>query len=162
MLPDQLKDHPAAAALEARFPDAIAGGHAEHGEPSLFIAAARIVAACRFLKDEQAYLRLSGITAVDWHPSDPRFEVVYLLHSLERNARLRLKCWVSESAGEIDSVTDVWRSANWYEREVFDMFGIVFRGHPDLRRILMPSDWEGHPLRKDFPVHGYKYSYQDE
>jgi NADH-quinone oxidoreductase subunit C len=162
MLPDQLRENSVAAALEARLPDAVTGGHAERGEPTLFILPARIIEACRFLKDEQAFLRLSGITAVDWHPADPRFEVVYLLHSLDRNLRLRLKCWVAESECEIDSVTSVWRSANWYEREVFDMFGIAFRGHPDLRRILMPSDWEGHPLRKDFPVHGYKYSYQDE
>jgi NADH-quinone oxidoreductase subunit C len=162
MLPDQLKDHAVAAAIEARFPDAITGGHAERGEPTLWIAAPPIVGVCRFLKDEQAFIRLSGITAVDWHPADPRFEVVYLLHSLDRNQRLRLKCWVAESACEIDSVTSVWRSANWYEREVFDMFGISFRGHPDLRRILMPIDWEGNPLRKDYPVHGYKYSYQDE
>jgi NADH-quinone oxidoreductase subunit C len=162
MLPDQLKEDSVAAALEARFPDAITGGHAERGEPTFFILPSRIVAVCRFLKDEQAFLRLSGITVVDWHPADPRFEVVYLLHSLDRNARLRLKCWVAESASEIASVTSVWRSANWYEREVFDMFGISFSGHPDLRRILMPSDWEGNPLRKDYPVHGYKYSYQDE
>jgi NADH-quinone oxidoreductase subunit C len=162
MIPDQLKENPAAAALEARWPDAITGGHAEHGEPTLFIAASRIVEACRYLKKEQEFIRLSGITAVDWHPADPRFEVVYLLHSLDKNARLRLKCRVSEAACEIDSVTGVWRSANWYEREVFDMFGIGFRNHPDLRRILMPSDWAGNPLRKDYPVHGYKYSYQDE
>jgi len=99
---------------------------------------------------------------VDWHPADPRFEVVYLLHSLEKNARLRLKCWISGSQCEIDSVTGVWRGADWYEREVFDMFGIGFRNHPDLRRILMPNDWEGNPLRKDYPVHGYKYSYKNE
>jgi NADH-quinone oxidoreductase subunit C len=162
MLPDQLKEDSVATALEARFPDAVTGGHAERGEPTLFILPERIVEVCRFLKNEQAFLRLSGITAVDWHPADPRFEVVYLLHSLDRNKRLRLKCRVGESQCEIDSVTGVWRSANWYEREVFDMFGIAFRGHPDLRRILMPSDWEGSPLRKDYPVHGYKYSYQDE
>jgi NADH-quinone oxidoreductase subunit C len=162
MLPDQLKDHPVAAALEARLPDAVTAGHAEHGEATLFISPARIVEVCRFLKDDQGFIRLSGITAVDWHPADPRFEIVYLLHSLNRNARLRLKCWVPESACEIDSVTGVWRSANWYEREVFDLFGVRFRNHPDLRRILMPTDWEGHPLRKDYPVHGYKYSYQDE
>ena len=162
MLPEQLKEISAVAALEARFPDAIIGGHAERREPTLFISPPRIVDVCRFLKDEQAFLRLSGITAVDWIPADPRFEVVYLLHSLDRNVRLRLKCRVAESACGIDSVTGVWRSANWYEREVFDMFGIAFRGHPDLRRILMPTDWEGHPLRKDYPVHGYKYSYQDE
>jgi len=105
---------------------------------------------------------LSGITAVDWSPADPRFEIVYLLHSLEKNRRLRLKCWVRQSECKIDSVTAIWRAANWYEREVFDMFGIAFGGHPDLRRMLMPSDWEGHPLRKDYPVHGHKYSYQDE
>ena len=162
MLPDQLKEHPAAMALESHLPDAIAGGHAEHGDPTLFIAPQRIVEACQFLKAEQGFVRLSGITAVDWHPADPRFEVVYLLHSLEKHVRLRLKCRVAESECEIDSVTGVWRGANWYEREVFDMFGIRFRNHPDLRRILMPSDWEGHPLRKDYPVHGYKYSYQDE
>jgi NADH-quinone oxidoreductase subunit C len=162
MLPDQLKDNAVAVALEARFPEAVTGGHAERGEPTLFIAPPNIVDVCRYLKDEQAFVRLSGITAVDWNPAVPRFEVVYLLHSFEKKARLRLKCWVSESAAEVDSVTGVWRSANWYEREVFDMFGIAFRGHPDLRRILMPNDWEGHPLRKDYPVHGYKYSYQNE
>jgi NADH-quinone oxidoreductase subunit C len=162
MLPDQLKDHPVAAALEARFPDAIAGGHAEHQEPTLFIAPARIVDTCRFLKNDQGFVRLSGITAVDWHPNDPRFEVVYLLHSLTNHTRLRLKCWVSEASPEIDSVTSVWRSADWYEREVFDMFGVGFRNHPDLRRILMPSDWQGNPLRKDYPIHGYKYSYKNE
>jgi NADH-quinone oxidoreductase subunit C len=162
MLPESLKDHPAAAALEQQFPDAIAGGHSERSEPTLFIAPARIVEVCRFLKQELEFVRLSAVTCVDWHPADPRFEVVYLLHSLSKNARLRLKCWVSESDPEIDSVTGVWRSANWYEREVFDMFGIRFRNHPDLRRILMPVDWEGHPLRKDYPVHGYKYSYPEE
>jgi len=162
MLPDQLKDNPAAAALDAHVAGAIAGGHAEHGEATLFILPSRIVEVCRFLKDEQKFARLSGITAVDWHPADPRFEVVYLLHSLEKNLRLRLKCWVSEAQCEIDSVTGVWRGADWYEREVFDMFGIGFRNHPDLRRILMPNDWEGNPLRKDYPVHGHKYSYQHE
>jgi len=162
MLPSQLQEHPAVAALDAQMPDAITGGHAERNEPTLFIAPARIVEVCQYLKSDQGFIRLSGITAVDWHPADPRFEVVYLLHSLDRNLRLRLKCWVGESDCEIDSVTGVWRGANWYEREVFDMFGIVFRMHPDLRRILMPSDWQGNPLRKDYPVHGYKYSYKDE
>jgi NADH-quinone oxidoreductase subunit C len=162
MLPDILKDHAVAAALNAALPDAIAGGHAERNEPTLWIEPARIVEVCRFLKDQQQFVRLSAITAVDWLPAAPRFEVVYLLHSLSRNQRLRLKCWVAEGDAEIDSVTGVWRTADWYEREVFDMFGVRFRNHPDLTRILMPSDWEGHPLRKDYPVHGHKYSYQDE
>jgi NADH-quinone oxidoreductase subunit C len=162
MLPDTLKDHAVAAALDAALPGAITGGHAERNEPTLWIEPARIVDVCRFLKDAQQFVRLSAITAVDWLPADPRFEVVYLLHSLNRNQRLRLKCWIAEAAPEIDSVTGVWRTADWYEREVFDLFGVRFRNHPDLTRILMPSDWEGHPLRKDYPVHGHKYSYQDE
>ena len=162
MIPDQLKDHTVAAALEAQLPDAITGGHAERNEPTLFIAPSRIVEVCQFLKRGQGFVRLSAVTAVDWHPADPRFEVVYLLHSIERNARLRLKCWLSEQDSEIDSLTGLWRSANWYEREVFDLFGIRFRNHPNLTRILMPIDWEGHPLRKDYPKHGYKYSYAEE
>ena len=162
MLPDPLREFPAAVALESRLAGAITGGHNEHHEPTLFIDPARIVDVCAFLKKDQGFIRLSGATAVDWHPADPRFEVVYLLHSIDRNQRLRLKCWVSEQDAEIDSITGVWRSAMWYEREVFDLFGIRFRNHPDLRRIMMPDDWEGHPLRKDYPVHGHKYSYPNE
>src|SRR5271155_1688792 len=115
MLPEQLKNHSAAAALEASLPEAITGGHAEHGEPTLFISPARIVEACRYLKEAQKFVRLSAVTAVDWNPADPRFEVVYLLHSLQHNQRLRLKCWLAESDCEIDSVTGVWRTADWYE-----------------------------------------------
>jgi len=114
MLPEPLKDHAVAAALETRLPGAITGGHTERQEPTLFIAPSQIVAVCRFLKEEQGFVRLSAITAVDWLPADPRFEVVYLLHSLERNQRLRLKCWLTESECEIDSVTGVWRAADWY------------------------------------------------
>jgi NADH-quinone oxidoreductase subunit C len=162
MLPDNLQRFPAAVAVDSRFPGAVIGSHSEHGEATLFVAPSSIVEVCQYLKSEQGFIRLSGITAVDWHPADPRFEVVYLLHSLDKNARLRIKCWVSQQAAEIDSVTGVWGTARWYEREVFDLFGVVFRNHPDLRRIMMPDDWEGHPLRKDYPVHGYKYSYPNE
>lgn len=132
------------------------------GETTWIADPAQIVDLCRYLKQEQKYVRLSTVTAVDWHPSEPRFEVVYHLHSLERNLRLRLKCRLSGNNPEIDSVTPVWSGANWYEREVFDMFGIKFRNHPNLVRILMPTDWEGFPLRKDYPVHGYKYGYGNE
>jgi NADH-quinone oxidoreductase subunit C len=162
MLSEILQQHPSIQAIAARFEGAIQDGHAEHNEPTLFIRPADILGVCRLLKAEQGYLRLSGITAVDWYPADPRFEIVYLLHSLSSNSRLRLKCRVGESACEIDSVMSVWRAANWYEREVFDLFGIGFRNHPDLRRLMMPTDWEGHPLRKDYPVHGYKYTYPNE
>ena len=161
MIPDTLKDSPIATALEQRFGAAVEGGHNDRNEPTVFVAPESILEVCRFLKGEQSFIRLSGITGVDWSPADPRFEVVYLLHSIERNLRFRVKCRVRENE-ELESVTPVWRAANWYEREVFDMYGVSFRNHPDLRRILMPSDWEGHPLRKDFPVHGYKYSYQNE
>lgn len=140
-------------------PWAIQEGREERGELTLEIAADSVVEVCGRLKQEQKFERLSGVTAVDRHPGEPRFEVVYHVHSVERNQRVRLKCRLRGEAAEIDSVTGIWRSANWYEREVYDMFGIVFRNHPDLRRILMPDNWAGHPLRKDYPVGGYKYSY---
>jgi NADH-quinone oxidoreductase subunit C len=162
MLPETLKNDGIATAIETHHPGAIRGGHNDHNEATLFIAADRIVSLCSYLKASHEFNRLSGITAVDWSPAEPRFELVYLLHSLPKNKRIRLKCWISEAESEIDSMTGVWRSANWYEREIFDMFGIGFRNHPDLRRILLPADWEGHPLRKDYPVHGHKYSYQNE
>ena len=130
-------------------------------EDTEIVDAARIVEFCRSLKD-RGFERLATVTAVDRHPAEPRFEVVYHLHSIEHNQRLRLKCRIPSAAAEIDSVVSVWRSANWYEREVFDLFGITFRSHPDLRRIMLPDDWDGHPLRKDYPVHGRRYSYKDE
>jgi len=161
MLPDFLKSHPTAAALEAFDSAAIVGGHTDRDELTLLIAAEHIVPVCRMARNDLGFIRLSAITAVDWFPAEPRLEVVYLLHSIDRNERVRLKCRVADGQ-EIDSVTAVWRGANWYEREVFDMFGICFRNHPDLSRILMPLDWQGYPLRKDYPVDGYKYSYPSE
>ncbi len=133
----------------------------DRGELTLEIAPERIAAVCRHLKDEWKFVRLSAVTAVDRYPAEPRFEVIYLLHSIERNERLRVKCRVGGEAPEIDSVTGVWRSANWYEREVFDLMGVRFRNHPDLRRILLPETWSGHPLRKDYPVTGEKYTYSE-
>jgi NADH-quinone oxidoreductase subunit C len=132
------------------------------GEKTLIADPARIADLCRYLKAEEHFVRLSTITAVDWHPAEPRFEVVYHLHSIEKNSRVRLKCRLRGATPEIESVTGIWRGANWYEREVWDMFGIRFLNHPNLDRILMPIDWEGHPLRKDYPVHGHKYSYPSE
>ena len=151
-----------AAAIEAVLGGTILGGGLAYGEANLEVRADKLVAACRFLKDQQQFVRLADLTAVDWHPREPRFEVIYHLHSIDKNQRLRLKCRLPEAAAEVDSVTSVWRSANWHEREIFDLFGIVFRGHPNLRRIMLPEDWEGHPLRKDYPVHGNRYSYKDE
>ncbi|MEX2263234.1 MAG: NADH-quinone oxidoreductase subunit C [Bryobacteraceae bacterium] len=159
MLPEQWKElwkeFPVVAALESFDSAAIATGKYDRGELTLEIAPDRIVSICGYLKAGQAFVRLSGVTAVDRYPAEPRFEVVYHLHCLERSERLRLKCRLQTGA-PIESVTGVWRSADWYEREVFDLFGIRFLNHPDLRRIMLPEEWEGHPLRKDYPVMGYK------
>ena len=154
MLPENLKEHAVAAAVEAFDSDALTGGKHEFGELTLEVAAAKIASLCGFLKYDQQFVRLSSVTAVDRYPAEPRFEVVYHLHSLQRNQRLRVKCRIAGAAPEIDSVTGVWRSANWYEREAWDLFGIRFPGHPELKRIMLPEDWEGHPLRKDYPITG--------
>lgn len=154
MIPEELKTMPIVAALVALDADAVVNGKSDRGELTLGIAAEKIVAVCRFLKDDQKFVRVSTVTGVDWYPEEPRFEVVYHLHSPERNERVRLKCRLPGDNPEIDSVTVVWRGANWYERETFDLFGIRFRNHPNLTRIMLPEDWKGHPLRKDYPVTG--------
>ena len=160
--PEALENSPVVAALRARDAASIVNAESRLGEVSLDVDPRSIVDLCRFLKHDQKFIRLAGVTAVDWYPVEPRFEVVYLLHSIEKNERLRLKCRVAGDAPSIDSVTPVWRGADWYEREVFDLFGITFRNHPNLTRIMMPEGWDGHPLRRDYPVHGHKYSYSNE
>jgi NADH-quinone oxidoreductase subunit C len=154
MLPEKLKENTLALAVHEFDAGALVDGKFDRAELTFEIAPARIVNVCRFLKTQQEFVRLSTVTGVDRYPDEPRFEVVYHLHSLARNQRLRLKCRLESANPEIDSVTAVWRSANWYERETFDLFGVRFRNHPDLRRIMLPDDWEGHPLRKDYPVTG--------
>jgi len=154
MLPENLRERAVAAAVSDFDADAVITGKFDRDELTLEIAASKIVSVCGFLKYDQKFIRLSGVTAVDRYPADPRFEVIYHVHSVERKERIRLKCRVSGVDPVIESVFSVWRSANWYEREIFDLFGIQFLNHPDLRRILMPDDWEGHPLRKDYPIYG--------
>src|SRR5262245_1391469 len=154
MLPENLKEHAVAAAVEQFDPDALVGGKYDRGELTLEIAPEKVVSVCGFLKYDQEFVRLSTVTGVDRYPAEPRFEVVYHLYSIARNAWLRLKCRLPGSSPEIDSVTSVWRSANWYERETFDLFGIRFRNHPNLKRIMLPENWQGHPLRKDYPITG--------
>jgi NADH-quinone oxidoreductase subunit C len=109
-----------------------------------------IMEVCRALRDQRGFIFLADITAVDWWPREPRFEVVY--HLASARDRLRVKVRVAGSAARVPTVQSVWPAANWLEREVWDLFGVIFEGHGDLRRLLMPEDWEGHPLRKDFPV----------
>jgi NADH-quinone oxidoreductase subunit C len=161
VLPEVVAENPNALAIYQQLPEAIVDATLGFGELTLGIAPAQIVDVCRVLKTSAGFERLSAVTAVDWWPREPRFEVVYLLHSIRKNSRLRMSVRLAEGE-DIDSVCSVWRGANWYEREVFDLFGIRFRNHPNLERIMMPADWEGYPLRKDYPIHGHKYSYQDE
>ena len=102
------------------------------------------------------YNFFEDMTAVDWFPASPRFQLSYHILSHAFKERIRLRAMLDEADPTVDSITPVWPGANYYEREVFDLFGIRFAGHPDLRRIMMPDDWQGHPLRKDYPVEGYR------
>lgn len=102
------------------------------------------------------YNFLEDVTAVDWYPSEPRFQITYHILSHTMKERVRLVVRLSGDDAAIDTITGVWPSANFYEREIFDLFGVHIGGHPNLRRIMMPEDWEGHPLRKDYPVEGYR------
>lgn len=123
------------------------------GEDTLSVAGDRIVEICKLLKEDPEcnFDMLVDITGIHYLEREYSYEVVYHLLSLSRRRRLRLRVRLGEE-GEIDTVSGIWRAANWHEREAFDLVGIRFHGHPDLRRILMPDDFEGHPLRKDFPL----------
>jgi NADH-quinone oxidoreductase subunit C len=127
-------------------------------QPTLYVPREQLVATCRALREDPAlgFDLLADLTAVDWLGRDPRFELVYHLARLGLSgwppARLRLKVRVPGGEPRVPTVSGIWPAADWLEREVWDLFGIVFEGHPDLRRLLMPDDWEGHPLRKDYPV----------
>lgn len=134
----------------------VAASKFDRQELTVEVAPENIVEVCGILKRDLSFERLSTVTAVDRYPAEPRFEVIYHVQSIKNNQRMRLKVRLPGEDPSVDSVTSVWRSANWYERETFDLFGVVFRNHPDLKRIMMPEGWEGHPLRKDYPVMGYK------
>ena len=135
------------------FPDLVLETHSRLGQDTAIISKSGIVEIARFLKEDEKlkFNMLADLTAVDYWKEKPRFEVVYHFLSMENKLRLRLKARVEESDCELPSLSGLWPGANWYEREVFDMFGIRFTGHPDLKRILMYPDFEGHPLRKDYP-----------
>ena len=129
------------------------------GELTLVVPREHIVEVCAHLKSAPGFEfdMLSDLTGVDRGPEEePRFEVNYHLFSTKRYHRLRLKVLLNQEDVHVQSVTGVWRTANWHERETFDMLGVIFDGHPDLRRILLPDDWQGHALRKDFPLRGYE------
>jgi NADH-quinone oxidoreductase subunit C len=140
--------------LKTRFDGAVGEALEFVGQVSIRIEPDRIVEVCNFLRDdpETSFNYLSDLTCVHYPMrQEAPLEIVYNLYSIRRNERVRLKVSITESSG-VDSVTDVWPAANWMEREVYDLFGVNFKNHPDLRRILLPPDWEGHPLRKDYPL----------
>jgi NADH-quinone oxidoreductase subunit C len=136
---------------------AVAGVSEFRGETTLLVPREHLLAAAQLLASDPSlrFSFLSDITPVDRFPLEPRFEINYHLVSIDRRERLRLKVKLPGNDPVVHSITPLWPGANWHEREAFDLFGIQFEGHPDLRRILMPDDWEGFPLRKDYPTEGY-------
>ncbi len=150
-----------AKTIEEKFPGEVTGTLTFAGQVGVMVKKERIQDICRFLHDDPALKmdHLADVTAVDYSAyagdNGPRFEVVYNLFSTTLRHRIRLKARVPEDNPRIDTVTPIWHTADWHERETYDLMGIIFHGHPDLRRILLPEDWVGHPLRKEYPVKGY-------
>jgi NADH-quinone oxidoreductase subunit C len=129
----------------------------EHGEVTVTVPRESIVDVCWVLKTKHGFDLLADLCGADRGPEEePRFEVNYHVFSTWHYNRLRLKVLLSEDEPNVTTVTTVWKTANWHERETYDMFGVIFDGHPDLRRILLPSDFDGHALRKDYPLRGYE------
>jgi NADH-quinone oxidoreductase subunit C len=153
---EQLKDRPLVAALLAWNANAVQGAKFDRDELSIYIARENIREACAQLKSQGLTDFMSDLTCADFYPREPRFELAYHLLSMKRKERVRLKVKLSGDDPVVESITAVWPSANFFERELFDLFGVRFLGHPYLRRIMLPEDWEGHPLRKDYPVEGYR------
>ena len=147
--------NPAIAAIQAALPDALLDAKLDRGELTLKVAREHIRATAA-LAQKSGYNFLEDVTCVDYYPVEPRFQVIYHILSHGLKSRVRLAVPVDSIDLDIDSIVPVWPSADFYEREVFDLFGIRFAGHPNLRRIMMPDQWEGHPLRKDYPVEGYR------
>ncbi len=150
-----MPDHPAVKAILAWNEPALTDAKFAFEELTLTIAPEQIRAACSTVQ-AAGFNFFEDMTAVDWFPSSPRFQLSYHILSHRLLERIRLRVMIDDADTGVDSITPVWAGANFFEREVFDLFGIHFAGHPDLRRIMMPDDWKGHPLRKDYPVEGYR------
>jgi NADH-quinone oxidoreductase subunit C len=127
----------------------------DRSELTITVARENIVAAAKAVQ-QAGYNFFEDVTAVDWYPSEPRFQITYHILSHSLKERIRLVARLDSDSASIDSITPVWPAANFYEREIFDLFGVHFGGHPNLKRIMMPEDWKGYPLRKDYPVEGYR------
>ena len=147
--------HPGIAGLLAWKPEALADARWDRDEMTLTIPREELIGAARCVQ-AAGYNFLEDVTAVDWLPAVPRFQVSYHIVSHVHKERIRLRVLLDEASAAVETITSVWPSANYYEREVFDLFGIRFDEHPNLRRIMMPEEWSGHPLRKDYPVEGYR------
>jgi NADH-quinone oxidoreductase subunit C len=152
---DGLPEHPAVKAILAWNPQALTDAKFDRDELTLTIAADEIRAAAAMVQ-AAGYNFFEDMTAVDWFPSSPRFQLSYHILSHAYKERIRLRVLLDCESPSVASITPLWPAANFYEREVFDLFGITFNEHPNLRRIMMPDDWQGHPLRKDYPVEGYR------
>jgi NADH-quinone oxidoreductase subunit C len=150
-----LPEHPALKAILAWKSEALIDARFDFNELTLTIAPEEIRAAAASLQ-AAGYNFFDDMTAVDWYPASPRFQLSYHLLSHSYKERIRLRVMLDEADPSVESITSLWPAANFYEREVFDLFGIRFEGHPNLRRIMLPDDWQGHPLRKDYPVEGYR------
>jgi NADH-quinone oxidoreductase subunit C len=155
---EQLKDRPEVAALLARNPAMVTGAKFDRDQLIIWVDRVALRDSCLTLKNDPQlqYNALADVTCLDWYPREPRFEVVYQLFSTSKKKYLRLKVKLQGDDPNIDSLVPIWPGANFFEREVFDLFGVRFDEHPNLTRIMMPNDWEGHPLRKDYPVEGYR------
>jgi NADH-quinone oxidoreductase subunit C len=153
---EQIKFRSAVSALMEWNSAAVKSGKFDRNELTLIIESAFIRDACFFLRDRQAFNFMSDLTCVDMHPREPRFEVIYHLLSHSKKERIRLKVQLPADDPVLESIVAVWPTANFFEREVFDLFGVRFLGHPNLKRIMMPDDWKGNPLRKDYPVEGFR------
>jgi NADH-quinone oxidoreductase subunit C len=152
---EALPDHPAIKAILASNPEALVDALFDRGELTLTVVPEAIRPAAAAVQ-AAGYNAFEDMTAVDWFPSEPRFQLSYHILSHKLKERIRIRAMVSGTEPAVESITPVWPGANYYEREVFDLFGVRFDGHPNLRRIMMPEDWVGHPLRKDYPVEGYR------
>jgi NADH-quinone oxidoreductase subunit C len=150
-----VENNRAVEALKGKFSSSIIDVVEFRGEVTVTVKKADILAVLSFMKQSLQFNLLTDVTAVDYLGlKEDRFMMVYQLFSIDHKDRLRIKAPLAEADGHVQSASQVWSTANWLEREVFDLFGIVFDNHPDLRRILMTDDWEGYPLRKDYPLQG--------
>lgn len=153
---EQLKNRPILADLLSWRADAVQGARFDRNELSIYIARESLREAVARLKSQGFTDYLSDLTCADFYPREPRFELAYHMLSIKNKDRVRLKVRLSGDDATVESIFSIWPSVNFFEREVFDLFGIRFLGHPHLRRIMLPEDWEGYPLRKDYPVEGYR------